>query len=87
MPLPASGERIALSIAAFSSGYSDLVSGIKLGPLRPVAIAEVEHQWLSEAKERLRGIKAGERTTIDAFEVLAEGRRRNPDYWRYRPDR
>jgi hypothetical protein len=38
-------------------------------------IAEVEHQWLSEAKERLRGIKAGERSTIDAFEVLAEGRR------------
>ena len=38
-------------------------------------IAEVEAQWLSEAKERLRGIKAGERTTIDAFEVLAEGRR------------
>jgi Tfp pilus assembly protein PilE len=38
-------------------------------------IAEVEHQWLSEAKDRLRGIKTGERTTIDAFEVLAEGRR------------
>jgi hypothetical protein len=38
-------------------------------------IAEVEQQWLSEAKERLRGIKTGERTTIEAFKVLAEGRR------------
>jgi len=38
-------------------------------------IAEVEHQWISEARERLRGIKTGERTTIDVFEVLAEGRR------------
>jgi hypothetical protein len=38
MPLPASRERIALSIAAFSSGCSDLIAGIKLGPLRPVAI-------------------------------------------------
>jgi len=38
-------------------------------------IADLEHQWLLEAKERLRGIKTGERTTLDAFEVLAEGRR------------
>jgi DNA phosphorothioation-dependent restriction protein DptG len=38
-------------------------------------VAETEQQWLSEAKERLRGIRAGERTTVDAFDVLAEGRR------------
>jgi len=38
-------------------------------------VAEIESQWISEARERLRGIKAGERTTIDAFEVLVEGRR------------
>ena len=40
-----------------------------------VDIAKAEQQWLSEAKERLRGAKTGERTTIDALEVLAEGRR------------
>jgi len=37
--------------------------------------AEMEREWVSGAQERLQGIKAGERKTIDAFEVLAEARR------------
>ena len=36
---------------------------------------EREHAWAQLAKERFRGIKAGERTTVDGDEVLAEGRR------------
>ena len=38
-------------------------------------VADMEQQWVSEAQDRLRGIASGERKTIDAFEVLAEGRR------------
>ena len=34
-----------------------------------------ERAWMQLAKERLRGIKAGERKTVDGDEVLAEGRR------------
>ena len=37
--------------------------------------AELEREWTKVAEERLRGIKAGERKTIDAFEVFAEARR------------
>jgi hypothetical protein len=37
--------------------------------------ADMEQQWVSEALDRLRGITSGERKAIDAFEVLAEGRR------------
>ena len=36
---------------------------------------ELETEWAKVAEERLRGIKAGERKTIDAFEVFAEARR------------
>jgi hypothetical protein len=36
---------------------------------------EPEHAWAQLAKERFRGIKAGERITVDGDEVLAEGRR------------
>jgi hypothetical protein len=36
---------------------------------------ELEREWAKVAEERLRGIKAGERKTIDAFEVFAEARR------------
>ena len=36
---------------------------------------EREHAWAQLAKERFRGIKAGERITVDGDEVLAEGRR------------
>jgi len=36
---------------------------------------EREHAWAQLAKERFRGIKAGERITLDGDEVLAEGRR------------
>jgi hypothetical protein len=34
-----------------------------------------ERAWTRLAKERLQGIKAGERKTVDGDEVLAEGRR------------
>jgi hypothetical protein len=34
-----------------------------------------ERAWVQVAKERLQGIQAGERTTVDGDEVLAEGRR------------
>jgi hypothetical protein len=37
--------------------------------------AELEKEWAKIAGERLRGIQAGERKTIDAFEVFAEARR------------
>ena len=37
--------------------------------------AETEREWVKVAQERLRGIKAGERKTVDASEVLAEARR------------
>jgi hypothetical protein len=37
--------------------------------------AKMEREWVKVAQERLRGIKAGERKTIDAFEVLEEVRR------------
>ncbi len=37
--------------------------------------AELEREWAKVAKERLRGIEAGERKTIDACEVFAEARR------------
>ena len=36
---------------------------------------ELEKQWANVAEERLRGIQAGERKTIDASDVLAEARR------------
>jgi ribosome recycling factor len=36
---------------------------------------EREHALAQLAKERFRGIKAGERITVDGDEVLAEGRR------------
>ena len=36
---------------------------------------ERERAWAQLAKERFRGIKAGERITLDGDEVLAEGRR------------
>jgi len=36
---------------------------------------ERERAWAQLAKERFRGIKAGERITVDGDEVLAEGRR------------
>jgi len=36
---------------------------------------EREHAWAQLAKERFRGIKAGERITVDGGEVLAEGGR------------
>ena len=36
---------------------------------------ELEKEWAKVAEERLRGIKAGERKTIDASDVLAEARR------------
>ena len=36
---------------------------------------ELEREWAKIAKERLRGIEAGERKTIDAVEVFAEARR------------
>jgi Putative addiction module component len=36
---------------------------------------ELEREWAKVAEERLRGIKAGERKTIDAFEVFSEARR------------
>jgi hypothetical protein len=36
---------------------------------------ELEMEWAKVAEERLRGIKSGERKTIDAFEVFAEARR------------
>lgn len=36
---------------------------------------ERERAWVQVAKERLQGIRAGERTTVDGDEVLAEGRR------------
>ena len=36
---------------------------------------EREHAWAQLAKERFRGIKAGERITVDGDEVLAEGGR------------
>ena len=36
---------------------------------------ELEREWAKVAEERLRGIKAGERKTIDASDVLAEARR------------
>ena len=37
--------------------------------------SERERAWAQLAKERLQGIKAGERPTVDGDEVLAEGRR------------
>lgn len=36
---------------------------------------ELEKEWVKVAEERLRGIQAGERKTIDASDVLAEARR------------
>jgi hypothetical protein len=36
---------------------------------------ERERAWAQLAQERLRGIKAGKRETIDGDRVLAEGRR------------
>ncbi|HYZ71694.1 MAG TPA: hypothetical protein VE641_01360 [Chthoniobacterales bacterium] len=36
---------------------------------------ELEKEWAKVAEERLRGIQAGERKTIDASDVLAEARR------------
>jgi hypothetical protein len=36
---------------------------------------ELEGEWAKVAEERLRGVKAGDRKTIDAFEVFAEARR------------
>jgi hypothetical protein len=36
---------------------------------------ELEREWAKIATERLRGIEAGERKTIDAVEVFAEARR------------
>jgi hypothetical protein len=36
---------------------------------------ELEREWAKLAEERLRGIKAGGRKAIDAFEVFAEARR------------
>jgi len=36
---------------------------------------EREHAWTQLAKERFRGIEAGERITVDGDEVLVEGRR------------
>jgi ribosomal protein L11 methylase PrmA len=36
---------------------------------------ELEKEWAKVAAERLRGIQAGERKTIDASDVLAEARR------------
>lgn len=36
---------------------------------------ERERAWVQVAKERLQGIRAGERTTVDGNKVLAEGRR------------
>jgi hypothetical protein len=37
--------------------------------------SELEREWAKIVEERLRGIQAGERKTIDAFEVFAEARR------------
>jgi hypothetical protein len=37
--------------------------------------SELEREWAKIAEERLRGIQAGERKTIDALEVFAEARR------------
>ena len=34
-----------------------------------------EQAWVELAKERLRGIKVGERKTVDGDEVLSEGRK------------
>ena len=36
---------------------------------------ELEREWTKIAEERLRGIRAGERKTIDASEVFVEARR------------
>jgi hypothetical protein len=36
---------------------------------------ELEREWAKIAEERLRGIRAGERKTIDASEVFVEVRR------------
>ena len=36
---------------------------------------ELETEWTKVAEERLSGIKAGDRKTIDACEVFAEARR------------